>query len=154
VNPLIIILGIAALYYVPTFIAALNLTARIKSIVPIQILENSITLQVGLFIKNNSSFRITLNSVVCDVLFNGTKIGEISQTINKTILSNTENVVYINFQITPDNLGIETWRDVLLIDLQNTVISLNGTLQANNKKLPFTSNWTMENIGELLGVKN
>lgn len=145
-NPLYIILGLAALYYVPTLLSVLKLDIKFKSLVPLSINENEITLQAGLQLTNNSSTSIRLNRMNVQVLLNGTFIGTIQQNLNIPLLPGRAQVIPANLQITPDNLGAQLWQDAINQNLQNFVFELSGTITANNKPYPFNSTWTINDF--------
>ena len=151
-NPLLLILAAAAVWYVPTLVGVLNLDIKIKNLIPTQILENSINFDLALLIKNNSIIRININSMDVDVLLNGEKIGTINQNYKASIQANRSEVIHSSLQITPDNLGDLVWTELINRNLQNAVLTLKGTIRANARPFPFESTFTIKDLTTGLGI--
>ncbi len=145
-NPLYLILGVAAVWYLPTLISVLKLDVSIKTFFPTEISAKSITFDVGLLMTNNSSFRVDINAMNIDVILNGTVIGTILQDINVPILAGRAQVIPCTVMITPDNLGAQLWQEAINQNLQNFVFEFAGTIKANNKTFPFRSTWTIKDF--------
>lgn len=145
-NPYLLILGVAAIWYLPTLISVLKLDVRIKTFFPTEISTKSITFDVGLLMTNNSSFRVDINAMNIDVVLNGNIIGTIHQILNVPILSGRAQVIPCTVMITPDNLGAQLWQEAINQNLQNFVFEFAGTIKANNKTFPFRSTWTIKDF--------
>lgn len=145
-NPLYLILGLTALVYAPTILGLLKLDYRIVSVLPTKIEENKITFNAGMELINNSSFRLMINDLNCDVWLNGTMIGTISNVFNTPIPAHRKQVLGLLIEITPDNLGAELWQSAINQNLQNFVLVLKGTITANNKTLPLNAQWTIQDF--------
>lgn len=151
-NPLFIILGITALVYAPTIFGLLKLDYRIVSVLPTKIEENKITFNAGMELTNNSSFRLMINDLNCDVWLNGTMIGTISNVFNTPIPAHHKQVLGLLIEITPNNLGAELWQSAINQNLQNFVLVLKGTITANNKTLPLNAQWTINDFVNGIGA--
>ncbi len=146
-NPLLIIaLGVAAYIYLPTIIGVVKLNIRIASVVPIDIQEKLIRLNVGIKYSNPTRTRIDLNQLSADVLLNGFKIGTINQTYSVPILPGREQVISNIVELSPDNLGDQLWRDAINSNLQNFVLELRGYVIANGRKFPYDAVWTIQDF--------
>lgn len=145
-NPIYLILGLAALVYAPTLIGLLKLDYRIVSVLPTKIEANRITFNAGMELTNNSSFRLVINSIVCDVWLNGTMIGTITNTLNTPIPAGRKQVLPLLIQVTPQNLGSELWQSAINQNLQNFVLVLRGSIVANGKRLPLNAQWTINDF--------
>ena len=151
-NPIYIILGITALVYAPTIFGLLKLDYRIVSVLPTKIEENKITFNAGMELTNNSSFRLMINDLNCDVWLNGTMIGTISNVFNTPIPAHRKQVLGLLIEITPNNLGAELWQSAINQNLQNFVLVLKGTITANNKTLPLNAQWTINDFVSGIGA--
>lgn len=145
-NPLYIILGLAAVVYLPTLLSVLKLDMRIKTIVPNIIQADRISFNVGLQMINNSRSQIRLNAINLRVMLNGTFIGTIQQNYNIPILPGRTQVIPTQLEITPQNLGQQLWTDAINQNLQNFVFEMQGTVTANGKTYPFSSTWVMQDF--------
>lgn len=145
-NPLIILLGVAAIYYIPTIIGLVKLDVKVIRVIPTLIQENMIRLDVGIRYRNTSSINITLNSISADVLLNGQKIGTLNQNYSIPILPGREQIVSNIVELSPQNLGDRLWQDAINMNLQNFVLEIRGNMIANNKRLPYSSIWTIQDF--------
>lgn len=151
-NPIYLILGLAALVYAPTVIGLLKLDYRIVSVLPTKIEANRITFNAGMELTNNSSFRLVINSIVCDVWLNGTMIGTITNRLNTPIPAGRKQVLPLLIQVTPQNLGSELWQSAINQNLQNFVLVLRGSVVANGKRLPLNAQWTINDFVNGIGA--
>lgn len=145
-NPIYIILGIAALYYAPTILGLLKLEYKIVSVLPTKIEANKITLNVGMELWNRSGFNLVINQINADVLLNGVMIGTITNNLNSPIPSGRKQIIGLGIEVTPDVIGAELWAMVINQNLQNFVIELKGNITANNKTLPLSAMWTIKDF--------
>lgn len=151
-NSIYLILGLAALVYAPTVIGLLKLDYRIVSVLPTKIEAERITFNAGMELTNNSSFRLVINSIVCDVWLNGTMIGTITNTLNTPIPAGRKQVLPLLIQVTPQNLGSELWQSAINQNLQNFVLVLRGSVVANGKRLPLNAQWTINDFVNGIGA--
>ena len=145
-NPLLIIGALAALYYAPTILGLLKLEYRIISVIPTKIEANKLTLNAGMELYNRSGFRLTINQIIADVYLNGVMIGSITNTLNTPIPAGRKQVIGLGIEITPDVVGNTVWAMVINQNLQNFVIELRGKITANDKKLPLSAQWTIQDF--------
>jgi len=151
-NPLLLVLGIAALVYGPTILGLLKLEYRIVSVLPTKIETNSITLNAGMQLTNKSSFRLVINGLVCDVFLNGKMIGTITNQLNTPIPAGAKQIIGLGIIVTPQELGNEVWQMAITQNLQNFVIELRGTITANGKTLPLSAMWTIKDFVNGIGA--
>lgn len=143
-NPyLLVLLGVAAFLVIPNFIGLAKLDISLKSVIPLSIEENKITLNAGLQFKNNSSVNLIVKRMACDVLLNGQKLGTITQNLNVPLLAGRSQVISNYVEIRSDILGEQLWRDAINMNLQNFVLQFAGDIWINNIKYPFLSTWTI-----------
>jgi hypothetical protein len=145
-NPLLIIAGIAAIYYLPTLIGIVNLDVSVYRIIPVKIESKLIQLDVAVKYINKSSFRINLNRLSADVLLNNRKIGTLNQRYSVSILPGKQRIISNLVELTPENLGDQLWKEAINMNLQNFVLELKGTITANGKSFPYNSQWTFNDI--------
>ncbi len=145
-NPIYIILGIAAIYYVPTLIGLLKLDVVVVRVMPTLITENVIKLDVSIRYRNKSSIRVLLNSIDADVFLNGQKIGSLRQNYSVPILPGREQIINNLVELSPQNLGQKLWQDAINMNLQNFVLEIKGSMIANNKRLPYNSYFTIKDF--------
>lgn len=152
VNPLLIIVGIAAFVYGPTILGLLKLEYRIVSVIPTKIEANKLTLNAGMELYNRSGFRLTINQIIADVYLNGVQIGTITNTLNTPIPAGRKQVIGLGIEITPDVVGNTVWAMAINQNLQNFVIELRGTITANDKKMPLSAQWTIKDFVNGIGA--
>ncbi len=146
-NPLIIIaLGVAAYIYLPTIIGVVKLNIRIASVIPLEIKEKLVRLNVGIQYSNPTKTRIDLNQLSADVLLNGLKIGSINQSYSVPILAGRQQIISNIVELSPDNLGDQLWRDAINANLQNFVLEIKGFIVANGKRLPYNTAYTIQDF--------
>lgn len=153
-NPLYIILGIAALVYVPTLISVLKLDIKVMQVLPVEITENMIRLSAGIRFGNLTSNRVQLNRLRANVKLNGRVIGAIQQNIEVPLLGNRTQIVGTEIRLTPQNLTQQLWNDAINRNLQNFVIEFDGILTANGKPYPFFTTWTIQDFVNGIGKCN
>lgn len=137
--------GVAA-WYVPTILAVLNLEVSIISVLPTNIRGSFIDAVVTVKIKNKSGVRVDLQQIKADILLNGLKIAQFTETAPMQILPYGETNFNVTFTIDAETVGQELWAQLIAQNLQNFVVDVPGVLTANNKTLPFQSTWTIKDI--------
>lgn len=145
-NPIYLLLGVAALVYLPTIIGVVKLNIRIVQVIPIEIKEKLIRLNVGIQYSNPTKTRINFNYLGADILLNGQKIGTINQNYSVPILPGRQQIISNVVELTPDTLGEQLWRDAINMNLQNFVLELRGYIVANGKRLPYNTAWTIRDF--------
>lgn len=141
----------AALWYVPTILALMNITVKIISVLPTNIDGNKVDFLVTVKLKNNSRFRVNIQKIMADVLLNGTKIAQFGRLQQIPILPNSDQNINVSFTVDAKVVGDELWQELLAQNLQNFVLDVTGSLTANNKILPFTTNWTINDFVSGIG---
>jgi LEA14-like dessication related protein len=136
----------AAIWFVPTILALMNMSVHIISVLPTNIQNNIISFQVTVKIKNNSRFRVNMEKIIADVILNGLPIAKFEQIDQYPILPYGEQNVLVNFSIDVKQVGDELWTQLLAQNLQNFVLDVKGYLTANSKTLPFDSVWTIQDV--------
>ena len=145
-NPLLIIAGIAALYYAPTILGLMKLEYKIVSVIPTKIEANSITLQAGMELTNKSRTNLVINGLQCNVYLNGKMMGTILNSLNTHIPAGLKQVVGLKIIVTPAEIGNELWTMFINQNLENFVIRLQGNIKANGKILPLDAMWTIQDF--------
>ncbi|MFT3753694.1 MAG: LEA type 2 family protein [Paludibacter sp.] len=134
------------LWYIPTVLALLNLDVSIVSLLPTNIRESYIDTLVTVKLKNKSGVRVNMQYIKADILLNGQKIAQFSQTERFVILPHGEQNFNVNFTIDAETVGQEIWTQLIAANLQNYVLDVVGTIGANRKILPFRSTWTIKDF--------
>jgi len=151
-NPLLIIAGIAALYYAPTILGLMKLEYKIVSVIPTKIEANSITLQAGMELTNKSRTNLVINGLQCNVYLNGKMMGTILNSLNTHIPAGLKQVVGLKIIVTPAEIGNELWTMFINQNLENFVIRLQGNIKANGKILPLDAMWTIKDFVNGIGA--
>lgn len=151
-NPIIFILGVAAVIYLPTLLALSKVSIKLSSFIPTKITETEITAIVGLKVTNSGKQRFTVNGFTSKVYLNGKDIGHLQRDINVTILGNAAYVIGSEITLNIDNLGDELWMAAITRNLQNFVLEFRGEIWIDKKRFPFTSTWTIKDF--VSGVGN
>jgi len=134
------------IYYIPTILALKSLNIKLVSVYPVAIKETRIDAVVGVMLTNNSNTNLQLQSIKADVILNGKKITQFSQTENFTILPKLNQKFNVYFTVDAEVIGTEIFRQLILNNLQNSVLQVKGSLVANNKTLPVDTYFTIKDF--------
>lgn len=145
-NPIYLIIGVAAIYYLPTVLSLASLDLSIATLFPKKIEKDRIILNVGLQYHNRSPFRINIQSLVADVYLGGRKIGSLNQSLSIPVLAKSKYIVGIDVTLDPKNLGDQLWQDAINMNLQNFVFEIRGHVTANNKTFKVNPIWTIRDF--------
>jgi LEA14-like dessication related protein len=143
---LYLILGIAALYYLPTLISLLKLDISIVQVIPIDIQSDLIKFNVSLRFINKNANRIIINNLSARVLFNGVFIGTIEQLVNSQISAGGQQTIGTLVVLEKNIIGAQLWTQLINSNLQNGVVDINGTIKANSRPYPFFTSWTIKDF--------
>jgi LEA14-like dessication related protein len=134
------------IYYIPTILALKSLNIKLISAYPVAIKETRIDAVVGVQLTNNSNTNLRIQSIKADVILNGLKIAQFSQTENFTILPKLNQKFNVYFTVDAEIIGTEIFRQLILNNLQNSVLQVKGSLVANNKALPVDTYFTIKDF--------
>ena len=145
-NPFYLIIGLAALYYLPTMISLLNLEIKIVQILPVDIQSDLIKFNVSLRFVNKNSNKIIINNLDAKVLFNGVFIGTINQLVNNRLSAGGQQTISTLIILEKNIIGAQLWSELINSNLQNAVVEIKGLIKANNRPYPFFSTWTIKDF--------
>lgn len=137
--------GLAA-YYVPTLLAIYNMEMSIISVLPSSLTGSRLTALIMVKLKNNSGTIINLTQITADILLNGLKIAEFSQAQTLTLLEHSEQNFNVQFTVDAEVVGMELFRQLTASNLQNSIITIRGTITGNGKNIPFTMYRTLNDF--------
>jgi LEA14-like dessication related protein len=93
--------------------------------------------RISFDIFNPSGSPVKFNSIVADILYNGSRIGIISDFTPGVIPGNSH--AKVDFQVQADGLGIASVLGDVSKGIQNISISIIGTMKINNILLPINN---------------
>lgn len=88
-------------------------------------------------IFNPSGSAVNFNSIVADILYNGTRIGIINDFTPGMVPANSH--AKVDFQVSADGLGITSVLNDLSKGIQNISVSIIGTMKVNNILIPINN---------------
>lgn len=148
-NPVPLILGGLALWYLPTILTVLKIEFSVLSVVPVNVSDESIDFMLRLKADNRSGKSITINSLKMDVILEGKKIGIVAGDISRVAYANSTSLLDVPFSLDYRLMGQEMFIQFVRGNLKNTNIKLTGNVIAENKKLPFSCNWKISDLTNL-----
>jgi len=143
---LLFAVGALAWWYVPTILALRNIKLSLVSFFPVGINDSKITASIGVKLQNFSNTRVDIAGIGADVLFNGVKIAEFYNTRFFTLLGKSQQTFDVIFTIDAETVGNELWSMLVNNNLQNSVLQVVGSINANDKTLPFETFFTINDI--------
>jgi LEA14-like dessication related protein len=135
-----------ATWYVPTLIAIYNLDMSILSVLPSGMTDTVISFFATIQLNNKSSFNVFINNINAEIYFDGKKIAQINNIEPMVLLNNSVQNFNVTFSIDAQLVGIELINQLKAQNLQNSVITIKGTLNANSKIIPFNMYRTLANL--------
>ena len=144
-NPVYVLLGAVALWYVPTAIALLRMEFELKDFGIITIQADYIDVGINLLIKNRTPIPFTISRVDAQVYFNGTYISKAVIGRVPVESSGTGHATAI-VRFDKKNIGTAIWNLILQNNFLNSVITFQGTAHAGGRSYPFSSDLKISDI--------
>ena len=135
-----------AIWYVPTLLALYNLQCNVIAVYPTAMTGSRIDALATLRLTNNSSTRLDIQGIIADIYLNGIQIATLNQTPNLPILANSEQQFNVAFTIDAQIVGTQIVTQLMAQNLQNYVLDVKGTINANGKNIPFSTYWTLKDF--------
>lgn len=130
-------LGLFWFFIGRTVNSLVNLAFKITGIRLFSIDKDFTKINIDLAIKNTTGHTLTLHSIVCDMLFNGIKIADISQAVNRYIYRHDVTVITLQIQLYNNELTTQIVKQIESGIYDNFTIDLVGNVYVNSHRLPF-----------------
>lgn len=134
------------LWYIPTLLAIYNMNMSILTIIPSGMTDTIISFVATIRLQNQSSFNVDISNINADIYFDNHKIAQLNNIEPMIILSNSNQNFNVSFDIDIQQVGSELFNQLRAQNLQNSVLTIKGTLTANHKTIPFTMYRTLSNL--------
>jgi len=133
-------------WYIPTILATLKLQFSISGFSVDSIKANYLDATVQLKVKNPTGVNVSVTDVAGAIILNGVQVGVFSEKNRITIPAKSQYLLNIAFTVDYTLVGKTLWSALINSNLAASQLTLTGSIVANLKKLPFTSNWTIKDI--------
>ena len=137
-NPIYILLGAFALWYLPTGFALLRMEFELKDFGIISIQADYIDIGINLLIKNTTPIPFTISRVDAQVFINGTYVSKAyigHVPVESFGTGHATAIVRLNKQA----VGATIWNIIIQNNFLNTVITFQGTAHSGGRTYPFST---------------